>query len=194
MDMVRHFDLVDASQRVLAFDTLAQVAYKAEAKQNLQRLLGDQGIARVMEAFAAALSSGPVELRVRHLDAFATLFELGDNELLAQWFSYLGTPMPSVLLSLVQKPFPDLRLASLRTFASLLPHPFALQTFLGLSGFLDWLLDPSTEHEWEAGRLKGDIIRALINSNSPLIDAPLKLRLKAYFVAPKKDPEVEIML
>ncbi|KAK6058670.1 hypothetical protein COOONC_03760 [Cooperia oncophora] len=192
--MVRHFDLVEASQRVLAFDTLAQVSYKAEAKQNLQRLLGDQGISRVMEAFAGSLSSGPIELRVRHLDALATLFEHGDDALLAQWFSYLGSPMPSVLLSLVQKPFPDLRLASLRTFASLLAHPFALQIFLGLSGFLDWLLDQSTEHEWEAGRLKADIIRALIASNSPHIDAPLKLRMKAYFVAPRKDPEVEMML
>lgn len=60
--------------------------------------------------------------------------------------------------------------------------------------FLDWLLNPSTEHEWEAGRLKADVIRALIASNSPLIDAPLKLRLQAYFVAPKRDPEVEMML
>uniref|UniRef100_A0A7I4YAV2 26S proteasome non-ATPase regulatory subunit 5 n=1 Tax=Haemonchus contortus TaxID=6289 RepID=A0A7I4YAV2_HAECO len=194
IDMVRHFDIVEASQRVLAFDTLAQVAYKAEAKQNLQRLLGDQGVSRVMEAFAASLSSGPIELRARHLEAFATLFQHGDDSLLAQWFSYLGSPMPSVLLSLVQKPFPDLRLASLHAFASLLAHPFGLQTFLGLSGFLDWLLDQSTEHEWEAGRLKADIIRALIASNSSLIDAPLKLRLKAYFVAPKRDPEVEMML
>lgn len=35
-----HFDLVEASQRVLAFDTLAQVAYSGAAKQELLTLLG----------------------------------------------------------------------------------------------------------------------------------------------------------
>ncbi|EYC04593.1 hypothetical protein Y032_0087g2102 [Ancylostoma ceylanicum] len=193
-DMVSHFDLVEASQRVLAFDTFAQVAYKAEAKQNLQKLLGDQGISRALQALAASISSGPVELRVRHLDAMSTLFEHGEDRLLAQWFGFMGSPMPTVLMSLVQKPFTDLRMATLRTFSSLLSHPFGIQTFLGTSGFLDWLLNPSTEHEWEAGRLKADIIRALLASNSPLIDAPLKLRMQAYFVAPKRDPEVEMML
>ncbi|KHJ75103.1 hypothetical protein OESDEN_25281 [Oesophagostomum dentatum] len=194
IDMVTHFDLVEATQRVLAFDTFAQVAYKAEAKQSLQNLLGDQGITRAMQALAASIASGPVELRARHLDAMATLFEKGEDQLLSQWFSYMGSPMPTVLMSLVQKPFPDLRMASLRTLASLLSHPFGIQTFLGTSGFIDWLLNQSTEHEWEAGRLKADIIRALIASNSPLIDAPLKLRMQAYFVAPKRDPEVELML
>ncbi|VDK79110.1 unnamed protein product [Cylicostephanus goldi] len=76
-DMVRHFDQVEASQRVLAFDTFAQIAYKAEAKQNLHNLLGEQGITRTMQAFSAAVSSGPVELRVRHVDALAVLFEKG---------------------------------------------------------------------------------------------------------------------
>ncbi|VDM68947.1 unnamed protein product [Strongylus vulgaris] len=194
IDMVSHFDQVDASQRVLAFDTFAQVAYKEEAKRNLQNLLGHQGITRAMQAFAASISSGPVELRVRHLDALATLFEKGEDQLLSQWFGYLGSPMPTVLMSLVQKPFPDLRMAALRTFSSILSHPFGIQTFLGTTGFIDWLLDPNTEHEWEAGRLKADIIRALIASNSPLIDAPLKLRMQAYFVAPRKDPQVEMML
>ncbi|VDL81098.1 unnamed protein product [Nippostrongylus brasiliensis] len=157
IDMVMHFDLLDPAQRMLAFDTFAQIAYKREAKENLQN-------------------------------------QLGDDLLLSQWFSYLGPPMPSVLLSLVQKPFPDLRMSALHTFGSLLSHHFGIQVFLGTTGFLDWLLDQSTEHEWEAGRLKADIIRSLINSNSPLIDAPLKLRMQAYFIAPKRNPEVEMML
>ncbi|WKY00892.1 hypothetical protein Q1695_015140 [Nippostrongylus brasiliensis] len=194
IDMVMHFDLLDPAQRMLAFDTFAQIAYKREAKENLQNQLGVQTITRAMQAFSAALSSGPVDLRVRHLDALGTLFEQGDDLLLSQWFSYLGPPMPSVLLSLVQKPFPDLRMSALHTFGSLLSHHFGIQVFLGTTGFLDWLLDQSTEHEWEAGRLKADIIRSLINSNSPLIDAPLKLRMQAYFIAPKRNPEVEMML
>ncbi|ETN72795.1 hypothetical protein NECAME_04402 [Necator americanus] len=78
---VTHFDLVEASQRALAFDTFAQVAYKAEAKQNLQTLLGVEGVRRALQALAASISSGPIELRVRHLDAMATLFEHGTDPL-----------------------------------------------------------------------------------------------------------------
>lgn len=194
VDMVTHFDLVEASQRVLAFDTLAQVAYSGAAKQELLTLLGDQGVRRAMQAFGASISSGPLELRVRHLDALSTLFEQGEDSMLAQWFSHMGPPMPAVLLSLVQKPFPDLRMAALRTFSSLLSHPFAIQIFLATPSFVDWLLDPSTEPEWEAGRQKADIIRGLLANGSPLIDAELRLKMRAYFVAPKKDPHVEMML
>ncbi|KAJ1359232.1 hypothetical protein KIN20_017924 [Parelaphostrongylus tenuis] len=191
---VFHFNLLDASQRMLAFDTLAQIAYNTEAKQSLQKMLGTDGISRAMEAFAVAISSGPVELRTRHLDALAILFEKGENELLKEWFKYMGVPMPSLLLNLVQKPFPDLRMASLRAFGSLLCHPFGIETFLETSGFLDWLLNRSTEQEWEASCLKMDIIRSMIASESPLIDAPLKLRLKAYFVTSSADPSVEVVL
>ncbi|KJH41282.1 hypothetical protein DICVIV_12751 [Dictyocaulus viviparus] len=191
---VTHSDVVELSQRVLAFDTLAQIAYEAEAKRNLQTLIENNGISRAMKALAAAVSCGPVEIRARHLDAMATIFEKGEDEVLKEWFLYMGTPMPTVLLSLVQKPFPDLRMASLRTFATLLSHPFGIKVFLETSGFLDWLLDRTSEQEWEASKLKMDIIRSMIASESPLIDAALKLRLKAYFVTPSKDSTVEVML
>ena len=40
-------------------------------------LSGEEVVRKVMTCFGAAISSGPVEMRKRHLDALADLFENG---------------------------------------------------------------------------------------------------------------------
>ncbi|VDM99081.1 unnamed protein product [Thelazia callipaeda] len=80
-DLVYHFDRLDASLRLLSFDTLAAIGSTDSAKKFLNSHHSSQhDMQRAMTAFGVAIASGPLDLRVRHMDALSMMFAVKDQD------------------------------------------------------------------------------------------------------------------
>uniref|UniRef100_A0A915PZG1 26S proteasome non-ATPase regulatory subunit 5 n=1 Tax=Setaria digitata TaxID=48799 RepID=A0A915PZG1_9BILA len=189
-DLIYHFDRLDASLRLLAFDTLAAVGSTAPAKKFLDRQHNDSSqcdMRRAMNAFGVAIASGPLDLRTRHIDALSMMLEVKDGsedaeaEAIAQkWFSWLGDTFPSVVVSYLSKPFDDIRISSLRLLLAVFDHPWAIRIFYLTPSFLVCVLDRSTERNSEGKQCRYDIICKLIDSADLTISPEDMMRLKIY--------------
>ncbi|CAI5445919.1 unnamed protein product [Caenorhabditis angaria] len=199
VDMIAHFDLLDASQRVLAFDTFANICYEKSAKQTVERVLyGSDRLKKVLGNFGAAMNHGPTELRVRHVDAASVMFENIDEVTAIKWLDLMGgAAFLSTILASLQKPFAEIRNAFMDFVDTLFAFSPIVLEFIRFAGFNEWLLDENSETEFELSRKKSQIIRKMISKNvdEPFLDAEFLLKLKAYLL-PKstQQPQVELAL
>ncbi|KHN71896.1 26S proteasome non-ATPase regulatory subunit 5 [Toxocara canis] len=185
-DLVYHFDLLDASQRLLAFDTLALLASSDEAKIFLNTISEEDNMGKAMNAFGAAICSGPLELRVRHLDALTMMIRPSNppnkevSEIVRCWFVELGEPFPSLVLSYASKPFPEMQMATLKLFDQLFHYEWAIKTFVVLPRFLEWALNRNSETKSEEKQLKFDVVCRLIECGASQIVPEDLIKLKLY--------------
>ncbi|KAH7694309.1 Protein F35G12.12 [Aphelenchoides avenae] len=186
MDMINHFDCLDPARRVLAFDTLAVVASTSEAKAFLNEPseANPLGMRKIMNHFGAAIASGPVELRTRHVDALSTLMGSSKNEkdaaILREWFAELGGPFPKMLLDFLEKPFEDLRVATYRLLIALFHHEWAVLRFFSVAGFADWIVQRGNDSSAQGTQLKYDLICRALETNPTGLDAVECKRLEQY--------------
>ncbi|CAJ0932697.1 unnamed protein product, partial [Mesorhabditis belari] len=194
VDLISHFDRLDPSLRLIAFDTLGNVGHSGEAKVELEKIKGDIKMRQILAHFGVACVTGPVDLRARHLDALATLFgepATKQNENISRrYFGWLGEPFPKLLFDVLQKPFDNMRLATLAALNSVLGYEFGKSTMFTIGGFTDWLVKNTTETQWETAQAKEKIVKNLLASDSMLIDGTLRDKLTAYFTPIKNDPQV----
>lgn len=97
-----------------------------------------------MNHFGAACASGPVELRIRHLDALCLMMSkfstTSDSEILNRWFNDLGEPFPELILSYLKKPFVDLRISTLNLLAVLMNFEWARKIFFHTPGLVEIMI------------------------------------------------------
>ncbi|OZC06056.1 hypothetical protein X798_06959 [Onchocerca flexuosa] len=189
-DLIYHFDRLDASLRLLAFDTLAAVGSTDRAKKFLDRQHNNCtqcDMRRAMNAFGVAIASGPLDLRVRHINALSMMLEVkneakdaGADAIAQKWFNWLGETFPSVVISYLNKPFNDVRISSLRLLLALFDHPWAIRIFYSSAGFLISILNRGTENNAEGKQYKYDVICKLIDSADSAISPEDMIRLKMY--------------
>ncbi|CAG9534674.1 unnamed protein product [Cercopithifilaria johnstoni] len=189
-DLIYHFDRLDASLRLLAFDTLGAVGSTDCAKKFLDRQHNNStqcDMRRAMNAFSVAIASGPIDLRVRHINALSMMLEVKDEvedadaDVIAQkWFNWLGETFPSIVISYLSKPFNDIRISSLRLLLALFDHNWAIRIFCSAAGFLVSILNRNTERNAEGKQCKYDVICKLIDSGDSMISPEDMTRLKMY--------------
>ncbi|CAJ0568586.1 unnamed protein product, partial [Mesorhabditis spiculigera] len=189
VDMVAHFDRLDPSLRAAAFDTLANIGYSDKGKAVLEKHTGAPQCQRLIEHFAVAVSNGPVDLRVRHLEAWTLLFvqhpPKADEAVAKRWFEWLGQPFTRLFFGYLQQPFENMRRAAFTALHALMGFEFGKETMFEMNGFIDWLCNPGTETVWEICQEKDDLVRALIQSPSPAVTPELRQKLTE-----KADPQV----
>jgi 26S proteasome non-ATPase regulatory subunit 5 len=83
-----------------------------------------------------------------------------------QWFNTLHPKLLTVLMSMAKQPFQDLRLAGLRVLLTMSSFEWGQRQFQEHAGFLEYLLDRSTEHDKEGRELKYEIVHSLVGSGS----------------------------
>uniref|UniRef100_A0A1I8EWA7 26S proteasome non-ATPase regulatory subunit 5 n=1 Tax=Wuchereria bancrofti TaxID=6293 RepID=A0A1I8EWA7_WUCBA len=150
LDLIYHFDRLDASLRLLAFDTLAAVGSTDRAKKFLDRQHNNCtqcDMRRAMNAFGIAIATGPLDLRVRHISALSMMLEVKDEvedadaDAIAQkWFNWLGENFP----------------------------------------FMVAILSRNTERNAEGKQCKYDVICKLIDSSDSVISPEDMMKLKMY--------------
>ena len=101
------------------------------------------------------------------------------------WFSQLTSSVDesiSVVLSVVQQPFVDLRTAGLRLLDALVTLPWCQSVLVGRAGFLEYLLDRSTEHGQQVClELKYNVVSTLASlTSSGLVQSETMIRLREY--------------
>lgn len=190
LDLIYHFDRLDASLRLLAFDTLAAVGSTDRAKKFLDRQHNNCmqcDMRRAMNAFGVAIATGPLDLRVRHISALSMMLEVKDEvedadaDAVAQkWFNWLGENFPSVIISYLSKPFNDIRISSLRLLLTLFDHKWAIRIFYFGAGFMVAILNRNTERNAEGKQCKYDVICKLIDSSDSIISLEDMMKLKMY--------------
>lgn len=197
VDAIRHFDLLDASQRLLVFDTFANMAYKMESKGELEKLLGEEKLKLVFQAYGAAINSGPVELRVRHMHAATLIFEESDQKITEKWIGFFGEPFPSLLIATVKRPFLDVKIAVMALMRTLFDYSNMILAFFRIPGFTEWLLDETSETEYAATIGKRELVRRILQAEEEeknLLDEPLVVKLNEYLAMKSPEPQVELAL
>uniref|UniRef100_A0A183EDC3 26S proteasome non-ATPase regulatory subunit 5 n=1 Tax=Gongylonema pulchrum TaxID=637853 RepID=A0A183EDC3_9BILA len=186
LDSIYHFDRLDASLRLNVFDTFGAVGSSAAAKKFLDRKSELFRIEQVMNSFGVAIASGPIDLRVRHIDALAMLLRFRDGEdheteaIANKWYKWLGDPFSSMIVAYLIRPFPDLRMASLRLVLELIGYKWAVGTLCRTSNFLDNVMKREIETTAEGRQCRYDIVCKLIDNGETIIPPEDMIKLKLF--------------
>lgn len=203
LDLIYQYDRLDASLRLLAFDTLAVVASTEDAKRYLAST-PDYNMKEVFNMFGVAIATGPLELRVRHMEALSLLFRSEHksshhdvSDLLEKWWQYLGEGFPTVVVTYLTRPFEQLRHATLQLITNMLSYNWAVDIFKSMDGFVNAILNRRIETTSQGKHMKYDIVRLLVEKGSHCFSSETLMRLKLYiregplYVEPS--PKIDMM-
>ena len=134
--------------------------------------------------------SSPSEVRVTCMDAVSVLIAcpegcLRDAVLVSSYekmFTAIGEDFVSTLYSVGKQPFSDLRCAMLKVLASIATWKWGQERIKNVPGFVEFLLDRSTEVDKEAKELRYTVIRILATSDTAevVLGALTYRRIKEY--------------
>eukprot|EP00057_Strongylocentrotus_purpuratus_P033881 XP_793127.2 PREDICTED: 26S proteasome non-ATPase regulatory subunit 5 [Strongylocentrotus purpuratus] len=184
------FDLLssgDPALACIAVETVGFVGRRVEGKQTLDKQ--GQSMADALKQIGRLLVQPPTETRTRALTAAQDLFTLQEehqmDDLLSmqeRWFTHLSPKPLDLLLSLCKQPFTEIRLNALLILRALVSQPWAGRILNQEAGFLEYLLDRSTEPDKEGKETKYAVVKALaeVSSTGDTFGRPALLRLKEY--------------
>ena len=186
LDLVYQYDRLDASLRLLAFDTFAVVASTNDAKRYLDSN-SEYDLEKALNMFGVSIAMGPLELRVRHIEALSVLFHNEEeipkddiNAITQKWWTYLGEGFPAVIVIYMSRPFDNLRLATLQLLMNILSYGWAIEALKNARGFVDAILDRQAETTPQGKHLKYNIVRLIIKKGSQHFDSSTMMRFKLY--------------
>ncbi|XP_054770570.1 26S proteasome non-ATPase regulatory subunit 5-like [Lytechinus pictus] len=142
-----------------------------------------------LKVIGRLLVQPPTETRMRALAATQDLFTLQEehqtDDLLSmqeRWFTNLSPKPLDLLLSLCKQPFMEIRCNALLILRALVNQPWAGRMLNQEAGFLEYLLDRTTEPDKEGKETKYSVVKALAEapSTGDIFGRPALLRLKEY--------------
>ena len=131
------------------------------------------------------ITTAPSEVRVTCMDAVSILFACPkgyseDSTVQSSYerlYSGLGENFTSSLYSVGKQPFSDLRCAMLKVLASLVSWKWGQEKIRSVPGFIEFLLDRSTEVDKAAKELRYSVIHRLaISTTSEIVFGALTHR------------------
>ncbi|KAI5646556.1 proteasome non-ATPase 26S subunit domain-containing protein [Phthorimaea operculella] len=180
----------DATVLPVALDTLAFVGSTIEGKLCLAAL-GSQ-FTQSIEYVTQLIRNSPTDLKIRALHCFSSLISVEQDPNLPrtgpidhrvtlmtrEWFRSLSTNPMDKLCEICKNPFPDIRLAAFSLLEAVCQHQWGEELVARCAGFIEYLLDRSTDHTKECKEVKYDVIRRL--SRSMAFDANTLQKLTTY--------------
>lgn len=168
------------SSTVQAFGALGSTLHSRQA------LLHDESkTIAVLTMLGSLITSGSSEVRVTCMDAMSVLFACPkgyseDSTIESSYeklYSGLGENFTVTLYSVGKQPFSDLRCAMLKVLASLVTWKWGQEKIRSVPGFIEFLLDRSTEVDKAAKELRYSVIHKLaISATSEIIFGALTYR------------------
>nr|XP_054769978.1 26S proteasome non-ATPase regulatory subunit 5-like [Lytechinus pictus] len=177
----------DPALGCIAVETVGFVGRTVEGKQTLDKQ--GQGMTDALKVIGRLLVQPPTETRMRALAATQDLFTLQEehqtDDLLSmqeRWFTNLSPKPLDLLLSLCKQPFMEIRCNALLILRALVNQPWAGRMLNQEAGFLEYLLDRTTEPDKEGKETKYSVVKALAEapSTGDIFGRPALLRLKEY--------------
>lgn len=161
----------DSTMFGVAMDTLGIVGSNVEGKLALQKK--GSRFQRVLNRIGSQAKSAPTELRVRCLDAIASLLYLPSDQqtedllrMTESWFSYIANQPLELFRSISTQPFPDLHCSALRVFTAIANQPWAQQMMIASPGFVEYIVDRSVEPDKVSKEAKYELVKALANTKT----------------------------
>lgn len=151
----------------IAVDTFGVLASSLSGRTLL--LSAQDTTERVLSKLGELIAVSPSEIRCRSLRAVKMMVSCKEDcdwelSISKQWFAKIHKQLFQLLLSIVRQPFADLRLAGLMVFVELAVQEWGQREMQACPGFLEYLLDRSSEPDKEGKELKYEIVRMLVRS------------------------------
>ncbi|XP_043190894.1 26S proteasome non-ATPase regulatory subunit 5-like [Amphibalanus amphitrite] len=181
--MVGHQEL---SRCLAALDTVACLGMTAAGKRALSTL--EPAMTDCVTEIGRLAQNAPTELRVRALDTLTQLLQVKAADLTDDlltltrtWFSAVAPQPLDMIWSVARQPFLDLRLGALRLLAVVAALDWGQQMMVQRAGFVEYLLDRSTESSKEGRDAKYALVAALVTSRGAAqLPADLLSQLTTY--------------
>ncbi|CAN7993780.1 unnamed protein product [Ixodes hexagonus] len=160
----------DSASQAVAVETIGVIGSSMQGKRALQSC-GDK-MKQYLSTLSRNIQGGRSELRVRSLDALANVLHMQDDScedvvrLTEQWYSAFSEAPTKLLLGVCKQPFPDLRCSALGVVCEVAHSPWGQAALASHPGFLEYLLDRSTESDKEGKEAKFAIVAVLAQSPS----------------------------
>lgn len=189
MDVVYStMEQVDNNLWSSAVQTFAALGSTLHSRQAL--LYNVSKTMKVLGKLGTLIAESPSEVRIIGMDAVSTLIAcpeggVRDAVLVSSYetfYSSLGEDFASTLYSVGKQPFSDLRCAMLKLLASVVTWKWGQERIKKVPGFIEFLLDRSTEVDKEAKELRYDAIHTMASSDTAevVLGALTYRRIKEY--------------
>lgn len=175
----------DSSLIAIALDTIGAIALSNEG---LSILFQTEEHRNVMAKIGSCLQSAEERLRVHCVDCLASVFASDETtdknvlDLIHLLYLKLASNPLELLFKTLKQPFQNVRRPCFKTFHSLVSYQWMLEDMKNIPGFLEFLLDRTTEREKECQELKYEVIKKMADSPriSVVFDKPFILKLKQF--------------
>ena len=153
-----------------AVDTFGVVASSPSGRRALLNMEDDTKAA--LTSLGEMVVNAQPDVRVRCLRALSMLLscreegERWEESVSLHWFNTLHRNPFQILMSIVKQPFQDLRIAGLRVLLVMSSFEWGQRLFHSHPGFLEYLLDRTTEPDKEGKELKYEIVHSMVASGS----------------------------
>lgn len=182
MDMVySSIELISSNLWANAVQTFGALGSTPQSRQAL--LHNESKTIAALKILGSLISSASSEVRITCMEAISLVFACPQDEDTTVISSYeklyfgLGENFTSALYSVARQPFPDLRCATLKVLANLVMWKWGQEQFKGVPGFIEFLLDRSTEIDKVAKELRYSVIHRLaISATSEIVFGALMHR------------------
>jgi len=189
MDVVYStMEQVDSNLWTNAVQTFAALGSTLHSRQAL--LFDESKTLTALGRLGSLVDSSPSEVRVTCMDAVSILIACPEGCLrdAVQVSSYektfiaIGENFASTLYSVGKQPFSDLRCAMLKVLTSLVTWKWGQERIKNVPGFVEFLLDRSTEVDKGAKELRYTVIHTLATSDTSevVLGALTYRRIKEY--------------
>ena len=152
-----------------AIDTFGVMGSTLAGRKALLNIEVDTNAA--LKCIGDFIVNGQSKVRSRSLRALSMLLSCHEEgcgnweeSISLRWFNTIHkTPLP-ILMSIAKQPFQDLRIAGLHVLLTMAAFEWGQRQFYSHAGFLEYLLDRTTEPDKEGKELKYDIVHSLVTS------------------------------
>lgn len=134
-------------------------------------LISKQGATeQVLHKLGELVPMSSTEVRCRSLRAIKMMLSCNEDynwevSISRQWFAKIHPHLLQLLLSIVRQPFADLRLAGLVVLVELSAHEWGQREMQACPGFLEYLLDKTSEPDKDGKELKYEVVHRIIGSD-----------------------------
>lgn len=151
----------------VAVDTFGLLASSLSGRALL--LSAQDATEKVLRKLGELIAISSSEIRCRSLRAVKMMVSCKEDcdwevSVSKRWFAKIHQHLFQLLLSIVRQPFADLRLAGLMVVAELSSQEWGQREMQASPGFLEYLLDRSSEPDKEGKELKYELVRTIVGS------------------------------
>ncbi|XP_051893374.1 26S proteasome non-ATPase regulatory subunit 5 [Pristis pectinata] len=184
------FEMIEGQEPTMigvGLDTIGILGSCIEGKQVLNKT--GTAFQEVLRRLGSISCNASTDVRIRCLDTIASLLSLPTDQqtedilgMTESWFHALHSHPMETFRSMSSQPFPDIHIGALKVFTAIASQPWGQRLMIGTPGFVEYIVDRSTEADKNSKDAKFELVKALVNSKTiaEIFGNQHYLQLRAY--------------